>query len=198
MTALRPLGGDAVNLVIDMQRVFAEPTAWHVPALTDTVPAIVRLVEARPEATLFTRFCVPHTPAEAPGEWRRYFERWPGMTLDTMSPALLDLVPELARFVPPAEILDKHSYGGFSSPSFLHALQRRGASALVLSGAETDVCLLSTALQALDRGWRVVVVEDAVASSAAPCHEAAICLLQSRFSSQIELASVEEVLRAWR
>jgi nicotinamidase-related amidase len=195
---LRPLGNDAVNVVIDMQRMFAERTAWQVPALDRAVPAIVRLVQRRPEATLFTRFCVPRTPAEAPGEWRRYFERWPEMTLDAMDESLLDLVPELAQFAPPAEILDKTTYGGFSAPGFLHAVQRRQASTLVLSGAETDVCLLSTALQAVDRGWRVVVVEDAVASSAAPCHEAAICLLTNRFASQVELARTDEVLRAWR
>ena len=36
---------------------------------------------------------------------------------------------------------------------------------LVLSGAETDICVLSTALDAIDFGYRVILVEDVLCSS---------------------------------
>jgi PhnB protein len=38
---------------------------------------------------------------------------------------------------------------------------RRRSDTLILTGAETDVCVLSTALGAIDHGYRVIIVEDA-------------------------------------
>jgi nicotinamidase-related amidase len=99
--------------------------------------------------------------------------------------------------VPPGEVVEKRSYGGFEAPGFLRALQRRQASALVLAGVETEVRVLSVAMQAIDRGWRVVVVEDAVASSAREGHEAALDLFRARFGCQIDIARAADVLAAW-
>lgn len=198
MTELRPLGPDTLHVVVDMQRMFAEATGWQVKGMERVVGPIARLCHAHAAATLFTRFVTPHTPAEAQGEWQRYYERWRDMTLDEMDPGMLDIIPELRRFVPPAEIIDKgSSYGGFGTPSFTHALQRRGASTLVVSGVETDVCVLSTILQAIDRGWRVVVVEDGVLGSSPDHHEAALSLFRGRFGCQIEIACAEDILAAW-
>jgi nicotinamidase-related amidase len=198
MTELRPLDSGTLNVAVDMQRMFAEATEWQVKGFGRLIQPIVRLCQAHPDATLFTRFVTPRTPAEAPGEWRRYYERWRSLTRDEMGEEMLDIVPELHRFVPPARVIDKHSYGGFASPAFTHALQEREVGTLVLSGVETDVCVLSTALQAIDRGWRVVIVEDGVAGSAPEHHEAALNLFRGRFGCQIEIAPTETILAAWR
>ena len=53
-----------------------------------------------------------------PGAWRRYFHQWEEMTLERIDPRLLELVPSLARFVPPAAVIDKHFYSPF--------IERRG------------------------------------------------------------------------
>lgn len=119
------------------------------------------------------------------------------MTLDRMGADLLDLIPQLKACIPPGEVVDKRTYGGFNTPAFLQVLRRRHASALVLAGVETEVCALSTAFQAMDRGWRVVVVEDGVASSAPDGHAAALGLLRTRFGCQIDIAPAAEVLSAW-
>jgi nicotinamidase-related amidase len=194
---LRALGADTVLLVVDMQRMFAEATEWQVPGFGRLIGPVLALHGAHPEATVFTRFMTPRTPAEAEGEWSRYYERWRAMTQDRMDPSMLDLVPELARCIPPGEVVEKRSYGGFDEPGFLQALRRREASALVLTGVETEVCVLSVAIQAMDRGWRVVVVEDAVASSAKEGHEAAHGLFRGRFGCQIDIAPASDVLKAW-
>lgn len=194
---LRPLGPDTVLLVIDMQRMFAEGTEWQVPNVNRVIQPIVALHEAHAGVTIFTRFMTPRTPAEAPGEWSRYYERWRDMTLDLMDPAMLDLMPALAACVPPGEVIDKRSYGGFDTPAFVQALRRQHASSLVLTGVETEVCVLSTAMQAMDRGWRVVVVEDAVTSSAPEGHRAALELMRTRFTHQIDIAAAKDVLAAW-
>jgi nicotinamidase-related amidase len=114
-----------------------------------------------------------------------------------MDPALLDLVPGLAERARPEAILDKHSHGGWEASFFVEAIARRRASTLVLTGVETDVCVLAFAFGATDRGYRVVVVEDAVASSSSAGHRAALEAIYPRLDQQIEIATVEEALRAW-
>ena len=42
---------------------------------------------------------------------------------------------------------------------------RTSVDTLVISGSETDVCVLSTVLGAVDRGYRVVIAIDALCSS---------------------------------
>ena len=68
---------------------------------------------------------------------------------------------------------------------------------LVITGGETDVCVLATVLGAIDRGFRVVIVTDAVCSSADQTHDAVMELYRSRFSEQVEAVSTVEVLDDW-
>jgi nicotinamidase-related amidase len=41
-------------------------------------------------------------------------------------------------------------------------LRQREADALIVSGSETDVCVLATVLDAVDIGNRVIVVQNAI------------------------------------
>ena len=43
-----------------------------------------------------------------------------------IDPALLDIVPELARFAPPARIMDKARYSAFTAPGFHRSSPHRG------------------------------------------------------------------------
>ena len=65
------------------------------------------LVAARPDRTIFTRFIPANRPGEGSGTWRRYWERWSSMTLAALPPEAVELIPSLARFAPPAEVVDK-------------------------------------------------------------------------------------------
>jgi nicotinamidase-related amidase len=73
-----------------------------------------------------------------------------------------------------------------------------GVDTLVITGGETDVCVLATVLGAIDRGFRVALVTDAVCSSQDETHDALMELYRSRFSEQVEPVTVNEVLKAWR
>ena len=69
---------------------------------------------------------------------------------------------------------------------------------LIVSGSETDVCVLSTMLAAVDHGYRIVMARDAVCSSSDASHDAIINLFQRRFDVQVEVADVAEILDTWR
>ena len=63
---------------------------------------------------------------------------------------------------------------------------------------ETDVCVLSTVMEAMDLGLRVVLAIDAIGSSSAGCHNAALQILHERFDEQIELAPVDDIIASWQ
>jgi nicotinamidase-related amidase len=193
-----PLGPRAVHLCVDMQTLFAERTGWHVPWLERVLPAVTRLAEARRGQTVFTRFVPPERPEEAVGAWRRYYEHWRNMTGDRLNPRLIELVPPLAALAPPAIVIDKTHYSPFKEAAFLRTLGRLKADALVISGCETDVCVLAAVMDAVDAGYRVVLAEDALCSASDESHDAMLRHFGARFSQQIEVASTEEILTGWR
>jgi len=59
---------------------------------------------------------------------------------------------------------DKTSFGLADQPDLLAIIKRTGRQTTVLCGLETDVCVAHSALGLRDRGYRVAVVADAVAS----------------------------------
>ena len=66
------------------------------------LPAIEEIVGYLAEQTVFTRFIRPTSAEEVPGTRQRYFYRLEEMTLERIDGRLLELVPSLARSVPPA------------------------------------------------------------------------------------------------
>jgi nicotinamidase-related amidase len=68
----------------------------------------------------------------------------------------------------------------------------------VATGAETDVCVLASVLSAVDLGFRVVIVEDALCSSSDEGHDALMTMYRTRFNEQIDLLETEELFEAWR
>lgn len=192
-----PLGTDTEHLCVDMQILFAERTDWHLPWLERVLPGIVRLAQARAEATVFTRFVPPENPDDLPGTWKRYYERWRGMTRPALEPGMIELVPGLAALVPPASVVDKSRYSAFAEPQVHDLLQQRGVGTLVITGAETDVCVLATVLGAVDLGYRVVLARNAVCSVSDETHDALLTLYRNRFGQQIEVADIDTILDAW-
>jgi nicotinamidase-related amidase len=194
----RPLDEHTVHLCIDMQRIFSAEGAWTTPWMDRVLPLVVRLVERFPERTIFTRFITPDRPEDMPGTWRLYYERWRCTTRSEMSPRMLDLLPDLARFVPPATVVDKMRYSAFVESALRAHLCARSANALVITGSETDVCVLATILGAVDLGFRVILVRDAVCSSSDEGHDALLEVYHRRYGEQIETTDAETVLRQWK
>lgn len=193
-----PLGDKCLHLCVDMQRVFGPGYPWAVPWLEKVLPAIETLCASHPDRTLFTRFIPASRPGEGHGAWARYYRRWASATIEKIGPDAVRLVPVLERFVPPAQVLDKHVYSPWTEGRLGLAVRRAGIDSAVITGGETDVCVLATALGAIDRGLRVVLVADALCSSSDETHDALMELYLKRFSEQIEVATTDEVLGRWR
>lgn len=114
------------------------------------------------------------------GHARHYYERWRETTREKIDPGLLALVPPLARPTPPATVIDKSRYSGFGETALPAHLRQRGADGLIVTGSETDVCVLATVLGAVDAGYPVILARDAVCSSSDEGHDAPMKIYNRR------------------
>lgn len=188
----------AAHLCVDMQRMFAEDTDWHTPWMDRVLPNVVALAERNPEQTVFTRFIPLRSAEDGHGTWTRYYGRWPRMTLEALPPGMIDLVPELQGFAPPAWIIDKRLYSPWTITELHPRLRQSGIDTLIITGGETEVCVMATMIGAIDLGYRVVLTMDALCSSADETHDAMLRIYDSRFGMQVETAETAEILDSWR
>lgn len=190
-----PIPASALHLVVDMQELFRSHPDWGTQSLTRIVPAIQRLLAAHPESAWFSRFIPAQRAEQANGTWQRYYRRWSNVTLDKLDPKLLDVVQELKPWA--RHVADKSGYSAMANPLLRQAALSHSDHCLILSGVETDVCVLATAIDAVEAGLRVVLATDALASSSDACHAKALEIFHDRFDEQVELASVDRILGAW-
>lgn len=192
-----PLGESCLHVCVDMQLLFAPNGPWAVPWTQKVLPSIELLCARYPQRTVFTRFIPAHNPGDGRGMWAHYYRRWANVTLSNIDPALVGLMPSLATFVPPAKVIDKHVYSPWTEGGLDRLLQGSGIDTLVITGGETDICVLATVLGAVDRGFRVVLVADSICSSSDCTHDALMNVYNLRFNAQIEAVSMQETLENW-
>lgn len=84
-------------------------------------------------------------------------------------PAVKAVLAEAHALLP----VEKTAFSCFGEPAFAERFEQSGIETLAICGIETHVCVLQTALEALDRGIDVFVISDATGSrKAAHKHEA--------------------------
>lgn len=180
-----------------MQRLFSPDGPWSTPWMTRVLPVVEALAERAPHRTIFTRFVPPQRAEDMPGRWQAYYTKWADVTRARLDPDLVELMPSLQRFVPPAAVFDKRVYSAFADGRLASRLVAQNVDTLIVTGSETDVCVLATVLAAVDHGFRIIVVRDAVCSSSDEAHDALLDLYHKRFDIQIEMADADEVMQTW-
>lgn len=108
-----------------------------------------------------------------------------------LGPTEFALKSQLADDVP---IIEKTSFSSVAAGGFLDAISRTERKQIILTGMETHICIVQTALDLQQHGYDVFVVEDAVSSrSKANQYNA----LQRMRHSGITITNVESVLFEW-
>nr|CAD6407062.1 cysteine hydrolase [Rhizobium sp. Q54] len=185
------------HLCVDMQRMFAEDTPWNVPWMDKVRGPVARLAAAHPAETVFTRFIPPVQAEDRQGTWRDYYRKWPMMTRAILGDEMVDILPELRALVPPATVFDKTIYSPWLDGRLHRFLQEQEVTSLIISGGETDVCVLAAVMGAVDLGYSITLLKDAICSTSDQTHDATLELYGTRFSSQLRLSSVPDVLDWW-
>lgn len=186
-----------VHLCVDMQRIFSSEGIWPTPWMERVLPKVSKIAGKHPDRTIFTKFMSPASPTGARGGWRSLYEKWPQATRGSLPAEMFDLMPPLGDLCPPAKVFEKYVYSAFGAPNLRSALQGREAQGLIITGSETDVCVLSTVLSAVDFGYPVIIVDDAICSSSDTGHDSLMQFYHRRLSSQIVTIQTEQLLELW-
>ena len=189
-----PIPSSALHLVVDMQELFRSHPEWGTQSVTTIIPPIQRLLAARPENAFFSRFIPPQHADQANGTWRRFYRRWSSVTLDRLDPMQIEIVHELRPWA--KRVADKPVYSALANAELKDAAVAAGT--VILTGAETDVCVLATAIGAVEEGLRVILAADALTSASQACHAKALDILHDRLDEQIEVATVEQIITTWK
>lgn len=192
-----PLDTSTLHICIDMQRIFLEPGPWYGETCLSVIEPQQRLIRHAPQRSLFTRFITARTAEDANGCWVQYYRHWHNVTQSEAGSEILELHQDIGSLAQPSNIYDKLGHDAFGSTAFCERLEQEKPKALILSGIETDVCVLATAMSSVDLGYRTVIATDGIASSTPASHDATVTHIYPRFDQQIELASVDTIIRNW-
>ncbi|UQO39072.1 hydrolase [Burkholderia cepacia] len=112
-----------------------------------------------------------------------------------------NLDPEWSAFAPalgvgPSDIVvTKHQWGAFTGTDLDVQLRRRGITDIVLTGIATNIGVESTARQAYENNYNVVVVSDAVSTSSTDAQTFALTQIFPKLGQVAATADVEAALK---
>lgn len=189
------------HLVVDMQNGFMEPGApVEVPAargIVEQINTISRTVRQAGGTNIFLRYT---TPADWQTGWTVFWERM-GVAAEAHRAAFTRgahyhaLWPELD--VAEADlVVDKYRFSGFTHgtcdlPAILSA---RGIDTVIISGTLTNCCCESTARDAMQHDYRVIMAADANAALSDEEHAATLHILAFVFADLRASAELAEML----
>jgi len=181
-------------LVIDMQRDFCDPSGYmnsrgdDVAAARAIVPRILSALEAARRTgmlVIYTREGHRANLSDLP-ENKRLKTARAGAQIGTEGPLgrLLirgevgwDFIDEMQPLDEDV-VIDKIGTGAFHATELHDVLRNRRIENVVLTGVTTGICVSSTAREATDRGYSVLVLEDCCAEPDPHNHDMAIQLLK--------------------
>ena len=88
-----------------------------------------------------------------PTLWTEQYPKGLGHTIGPIAAELTGVTP-----------IEKTAFGCLGDPAFAQALDRSGRRQLLLTGIEAHICVMQTALLAIEKGYTVFIPRDAVGS----------------------------------
>lgn len=184
MSGLEVTPSRTALLVIDIQRDFAAPdgamarTGADMTAIGPAVAHARQLVAAARRAGVL---CVFSKVAAPDGDIAR---------AGTPGADLVDPMP-----LPGELVVAKPRYSVFARTGLDETLKARGIDTLVLCGLTTECCIQSSAWDAFERGFQVVLATDAMAAYAPDLHQGA---LKALGLNGAVLTGTADLLAAWK
>ena len=175
-----PVGGAAL-LVLDLQVDFVDP-AGRLPISRDQISPVLAAANRAIGAARSGHLAAAYIGNEygfwdIPGNW---FRRGAAMK-NSLGSALDPLVTRIAG----APYFAKHRGDAFSNDALERFLVSNDIGRVVLAGVYADACIYCTARSAINRGYRVTVLADAVGAASDEDRRAALRSL-SRLGVEVE------------
>lgn len=73
-------------------------------------------------------------------------------------------IPEIRDLISSIKPIEKVEFSCFGSEEFKETIKRLNAKSLIIIGIETHICVMQTAIEGVEEGFRVCVISDATSS----------------------------------
>jgi len=180
-------------LVIDMQDEFVKPhwTPFWVPQATLIVKRVRRLIDyCREIPVIFTVFAKTHCYLDRPKTGAFMPNRYSsGNYADPSYFRDGKIWHELSRRDDEI-VIQKPSYGAFFDTPLESILKNLERDTVIICGTLTNFCCGTTARQAYERGFKVVVGNDVTATDDAELHKAELKTLRKGFAMVLTLDQI--------
>ena len=109
-----------------------------------------------------------------------------------------DTIPQLREVLADVPSYDRTSINAWEDEEFVEAVRATGRKKLIMGGLWTEVCLAHPSLDAIDEGFEIYAVVDAVAGTSRVAHDAALQRIQQAGAHLVSWISVmTELQRDW-
>ena len=204
-------------LIIDMQRYFVSPHYPLMQTFEKLEPGVTGPYCERVNATVIpninrlqTCFRAQHLPiiytaiGTCTPDGRDLNQMWKDLdqlSLNVIGQRMFPRVSEPSWQIddslaplPDELVINKTSSGTLNSTMLDQTLRNMGVESLVVSGVTTDVCVETTARDAADRGFQVIIVEDACTAFSETLHHSALQAFSLAFGRVRKTEEVEQLL----
>jgi len=135
-------------VVVDVQKFFIEPAIANLPAkIKDWVK------KAKYDEIVFTKFINTINSNFYAHGWDKCMD-----SPDT------DIHPDLATLSAEMPVFEKSGFSAFRAEGLMDYLKRKNITDVHLCGTDTDACVLASAYDAFELGFKVKVLEELCAS----------------------------------
>lgn len=202
MESARPVLRRPAVLVIDMHRGSIDPPGTvFVPAGRRIVPTLARFLEdvrgiGVPVIYIVHQIRPDGSDAANPFwmEAEAVGDLYPNVGEQTVGSRWTELADGLEQ-ADGDFLIPKKRYGAFSGNDLAFLLKNLGVETLVLTGVETEICILATAFHAFNEDYRVVVASDATAGLEPECEAMALRIIAREVGW---VMTTDEILAALR
>ncbi|HXZ89441.1 MAG TPA: isochorismatase family cysteine hydrolase [Candidatus Dormibacteraeota bacterium] len=174
-------------LVIDMQDEFVKPhwTPFWVPQATQIVKRVRRLIDvcrSRKVPIVFTAYARTHAHLDRPKSGAFMPNRYTGKIQDDPAYFRDGKIWHELHLREDDILIQKPSYGAFFDTPLESILKNLERDTVIICGTLTNFCCGTTARQAYERGFKVVVGSDVTATDDAELHKAELKTLRKGFA----------------
>ena len=191
-------GTNATLVVVDMQKLFLteKKSPWSSSRLMSIIPNVEKLIKTiGMKNIIFTRFVPPKKWQDEAGSWRTYYRLNKAITRENIGNKPLDIIDELQQHIVKNSVVNRtKSSSVFAGKSFQTKIKKKSTKFLIFVGIETDYCVLASVLDAMNRGYYVIVVSDACGSTAKGGHKNALGIFE-RFPEQLWITSTNNLIK---
>ena len=176
-------------LIVDLTRAFTEegrPLGSSMPATLEAANSLLDSAHKSKIPVIFTTVSYDSDTMQDAGIWVTKIGGLEDLKADSNG---VDISPQLHRD-PRDGLLIKKYASCFFGTDLVSRLLATGCDTLILAGCSTSGCIRATAVDAIQYGFRPIVVEDAVADRWPEAHRQSLSDLQAKYADVLPLREV--------